>query len=87
MNPNSGNQLWSRWTSQIRVEGKPAHDPAFQQYIKDNVARFMRHGFGSTASMKMDVVIEAGDTQDGQPPAQLLVLPHTASMTRFLTDV
>lgn len=74
-NPNSQHQTWSRWVFEVRVEGKPALDPRYQELVRTEVARFMRREFGTTAHMKMTVFWEAGDLQNGKPPAQMLMMP------------
>lgn len=74
-NPNSQHQTWSRWVFEIRVEGKPALDPAYQEIVRTSVARYMRQHFGTTAQMRMTVFWEAGDLQNGTPPAQSIQMP------------
>jgi len=74
-NPNSQHQSWSRWVFEVRVEGKPALDPRYQELVKAKVAKFMADNFGRTGQMKMTVYWEAGDLQNGKPPAQLLMMP------------
>ena len=62
----------------IEVEGPPAHDPDYRAARTQHFAdRFVAGGFGPTARLvKTEVGILAGDTQDGRPPTQLIVLPR-----------
>lgn len=127
MNPNSKNQLWSRWSIQIQMPFSPRHgSPIFEDEVKTACAKFLRQEFGSASELKftaaaslrtttlklvlrtegiaahdpglrkskmdrianffgenlrqygevkvtVDVFIEAGDVQDGKPPAQVIV--------------
>lgn len=51
MNPNSRNQIWSRWTFTITPPpGRPR--PRFQD-VKANAAQFARKAFGSATEMKI----------------------------------
>ena len=52
MNPNSRNQLWSKWTVTITPSG--VKRPGFST-IRENAARFARKGFGSAAQMRVTV--------------------------------
>jgi hypothetical protein len=56
MDPNSANQLWSRWT--FRVHGKRIPLPE----VKRNVARWLRRGFGKQdfGRAKVDEVAHDG---------------------------
>jgi len=48
MNPNSANQIWSKWSFHVRPEirvGLPFED------VRSNVARFFRKAFGSASIM------------------------------------
>lgn len=49
MDPNSLNQLWSKWTFDVREMGRrvPRAD------VELNAARWMRQGFGSVAAMRL----------------------------------
>jgi hypothetical protein len=51
MNPNSANQMWSKWTITI-VPGKKIHRS--YEEVKLNAARFIRQGFGSTTQVNID---------------------------------
>src|SRR3990167_1740167 len=82
-NPNRQHQSWSRWVFEVRVEGKPALDPRYQELVKAKVARFMADNFGRTGQMKMTVYCEAGDLQTGKPPAQMLIVPSIDSVLRM----
>lgn len=57
MNPNSGNQRWSKWTFTITPGG--AKRPPFAA-VTANAARFGRTAFGSASQMKVDAL--AGGT-------------------------
>jgi hypothetical protein len=57
MNPNSGNQRWSRWSFTIRPAG--VRRPTFED-VKANAARFARKGFGTATQMR--VATDSGGT-------------------------
>jgi hypothetical protein len=63
---------------ECRVEGVAVHDPqlraAAERQIRDH---FLARGFGQAAADQatVDAVLLAGDTQDGKPPQQVIVLP------------
>lgn len=63
--------------AQARLEGVPAHDPAYRAYMERRLADLWIGCFRSqgTTTVEIDVHIEAGDRQDGAPPAQLIMLP------------
>jgi len=69
----------------VEIEGPPAHDPEYVHTEKVHfVKHFMRQGFGSGALLtRFSTGVLAGDTQDGQPPAQMLVMPTPASTTKL----
>jgi hypothetical protein len=49
MNPNSVNQVWSRWTATVvpdRTRALPSHEQ-----VRDNCARFYRKAFGSATEL------------------------------------
>lgn len=73
-------QQGGRYVLIVEIEGPPAHDPAYvARVIEDVRTRFVAQGFGPRARLTDTVVgILAGDTQDGQPPAQLIVMPRLA---------
>lgn len=119
MDPNSQNQLWSRWTFdiheggrrvpskdveyniarwltagfgsvgrvrvlskrfgwrvQVDVEGKPAHDPAYVERVRQQFAEhFVGKGWGSVAWSRVSVRVLAGSEQDGQPSKQWVEMP------------
>lgn len=61
MDPNSTNQQWSQWTF---IATHPQKIKIPFTVVKENVARFMRKGFGSTARMKVERdLIPSGDTR------------------------
>lgn len=67
---------------QVVLEGPPAHDPAYRLFAENQFrANFVEKGFGPLAAscMTIDTAILAGDTQDGKPPAQVIVLPQIIS--------
>jgi len=68
---------WRDYVIQIEVEGPPAHDPAFVAAIRrDVIARIVTGGFGDAAVLtRWEVSILAGDTEDGRPRQQLVVVP------------
>jgi hypothetical protein len=60
---------------QVRVEGPPAHDPEYVAFMQRSWERFFVEGFGYNTTVSLEVRVEAGDVQDGRPPAQLIILP------------
>jgi hypothetical protein len=84
MNPNSANQLWSRWTLTVT--------PAFVQVrsfeeVKVNVTRFVRKAFGSAGEMRItqtqrgyvvDIRVEGHPVHD-----PTLVAYYTNAFDRF----
>lgn len=71
--------ITERATGQIvtvcEVEGAPAHDPGYVASVRRSFRQFVAQGWGVAAVESVDVEILAGDTQDGRPPAQLVVMP------------
>lgn len=59
---------------EAEVEGPPAHDPGYVLSVERQFARFVHQGWGPVATCRVDVEILAGDTQDGTPPKQLVVV-------------
>jgi hypothetical protein len=55
MNPNSGNQRWSKWTFTIRPGGTKRPDFAT---VKANAARVGRKYFGAASAMKIDIAAD-----------------------------
>lgn len=51
MNPNSANQLWSKWIVVVRpnVRFQPSYET-----VLTNVLRFVRKGFGSGGQLKLE---------------------------------
>lgn len=74
---------WSRqlergYTLVVETEGRPAHDLGYRASVETCFKRdFVEKGWGSGsgAEASMEVVILAGDQQDGRPASQLLVMP------------
>lgn len=55
MNPNSSNQLWSRWTAIVSVPfAKVLLSPTFETEMRRATATFYRRLFGSATEMKID---------------------------------
>src|SRR5688572_14340093 len=50
MNPNSANQVWSKWTFRVEATRVPA--PSFA-LVRENCARFGRKAFGSATQMRI----------------------------------
>ncbi|MCC6989929.1 MAG: hypothetical protein IT181_13070 [Acidobacteria bacterium] len=69
--------------AQARLEGAPAHDPQYRDVMKRRIVTFFGSGFGSGTQVRIDVRIEAGDLQDGQPAAQMIVLPTLTDGATF----
>jgi len=63
------------WTVDCRTEGHPAHDRAYRAWMTGQLRRFLLNGFGAQAAIELTVTVEAGDTQDGTPPDQLIMGP------------
>jgi len=61
----------------VQIEGPPAHDPEYREAVRSQFTEhFVSRGFGSGAVLEhFEVSILAGDSQDGKPPSQLIVLP------------
>ncbi|MBA2432220.1 MAG: hypothetical protein H0V56_08905 [Chthoniobacterales bacterium] len=64
----------------IEIEGPPANDPLYREQVREDFARrFMEPGFGQSARLVMfRAQVLAGETEDGSPPEQLIVLPTLA---------
>lgn len=64
------------WSIDLRIEGPPAHDPDCRESVqKQFTEHFMKRGFKLAQFRSMEVSILAGDSQDGKPPDQLIVMP------------
>jgi hypothetical protein len=62
---------------EVLIQGPPANDPAFVAQVKEQFSNiFVHQGWGGTAMGNVSVRIMSGDTQDGKPPAQMIVLPN-----------
>ena len=73
-----------RYIITLRWDNRQALDPGFQAEVGKRVGKFFYDGLGPTATVHLKpVVVEAGDAEDGKPPAQLLIVPHLASTTRM----
>lgn len=60
----------------VELEGKPAHDPAYVDYVLHQFALFVEKGWGPLATSDVGKPkILAGDEQDGKPRSQLVVMP------------
>lgn len=76
-----------RWVIDCRTEGHPAHDRAYRAWMTGQLRRFLLNGFGPTAAIELTVTVEAGDSQDGTPPAQLILGPPPVVLdARLLTE-
>lgn len=60
---------------EVEVEGVPAHDPDYLASVKRGFRRFVEQGWGLIATFSVETEIMAGDIQNGQPRAQLVVIP------------
>lgn len=74
----------SRFVVDCRTEGSPAPDPAFRRRQMAAIAEFFgrnlqRYG---PVDVHIDVRVEAGDSGDGKPPAQLILGPPVALLPR-----
>jgi hypothetical protein len=68
------------WRIEARVEGVPAHDPAYVASVKREFReRFCAQGWGPLAWGDVRVRILAGDQQDGRPRDQWIGLPTVAN--------
>lgn len=64
------------WLIRARVEGAPAHDPAYLQRVcSEFQTRFVAQGWGPMATSRVEVRILAGHVQDGKPPSQWIDAP------------
>lgn len=61
-----------RWTIDCRTEGHPAHDPTYVAWMTAQLRQFLANGFGAASAVRVDVTVEAGDTQDGTPADQMI---------------
>lgn len=66
----------SGWRIRALVEGAPAHDPLYVEHIRLRFARFVFLGWGALASSVVEAKVMAGDTQDGRPRPQMVVIPR-----------
>lgn len=57
MNPNSGNQTWSKWHFEV-VPGRTKRPPYAE--VRYNAMRFGRSRFGPTGAMRVDEVYRDG---------------------------
>lgn len=65
-----------RYVITLRWDRRDVLDVSFQRDMRLRVERFFTSGLGPTTTVTLrPVVIEAGDAEDGKPPAQLLILP------------
>lgn len=64
------------WRIECEVEGVPAHDPEYVRSVKKQFNGFVSQGWGPLAIGVVAVKVLAGDTQDGTPRAQLIVMPQ-----------
>jgi hypothetical protein len=66
-----------RWLVDVRYEAtdKPVYDPGYRRGIEHQLRAFFVKGFGALADVQIEARVEAGDSQDGRPPQQLLILP------------
>lgn len=63
------------WRIVIEIEGPPAQDPAYRKAAAtDILTQFVEKGFRHRRA-RVDVALLAGQTEDGRPPSQLLVIP------------
>lgn len=64
------------WRIEARVEGVPAHDPGYVASVRQQFQeRFVAQGWGPLATSTVRARVLAGDVQDGNPRAQLVMLP------------
>lgn len=75
-NPNSQNQLWSRWTFRIRESGR--HVP-FED-VQHNAAQWLRAGFGSVGTARVRAAVRGWQID-------LLVEGKPAHDPKFVADV
>lgn len=75
--PELESAAFVRWVFTLRVDDKRALDTMYQRWVLEQITHFMKNGFGADTYVYLKpVVIEAGDTEDGKPTSQLLVLPR-----------
>jgi hypothetical protein len=66
------------WLIEALIEvgqGRPVYDPEYLASVKNAFARFVEKGFGMMAWGDVRVRVMAGDTQNGKPRAQMIVMP------------
>lgn len=64
------------WEIKARVEGKPAHDPALVDNVRQQFARnFVAKGWGIGAWSTVEARVLAGSLQDGKPAPQWVGIP------------
>lgn len=65
-----------RYIVEVRIEGKPAHDPDYVRHERVRWHMFFLELFGIRTEVELaGPKIEAGSRQDGTPPDQLIILP------------
>lgn len=59
----------------IEAEGRPINAD-YQASVRRGFARFVEQGWGPQVTFTLEFALLAGETDNGRPPAQLVVLPH-----------
>lgn len=63
------------FTAEVEAEGRAAHDPTYESYVRREWDKLVEKGWGRTAIGALHIKILAGDLQDGKPREQLIVMP------------
>ena len=60
----------------VRIEGRPAHDPDYVRITAPKFEAFFVSQFGVGTVVRLHGPrVEAGSRQDGRPPDQLVIIP------------
>ncbi len=70
-----GTSILNKWIIECEVEGAPAHDPGYVGSVRLQFLRFVELGWGMLATGETEVILLAGNVEDGKPRQQLLVIP------------
>jgi hypothetical protein len=61
----------------VRIEGKPAHDPDFVRHERMAWHAYLMEMFGMRTRVELrGPKVEAGDVQNGKPRDQLVIIPQ-----------
>ena len=69
------------WTITVQIEGESVYQPGWRAHVLQAFTLAAQRRFGEAVRVKMDVRLLAGQTRDGSPPSQWLVLPTLEDRT------